>query len=36
MKHFDKDRFEEILQVLSQNKLRTFLTACGVFWASLC
>ena len=32
MKHFDKDRFEEILQVLSQNKLRTFLTACGVFW----
>lgn len=32
MKHFDKDRFEEILQVLSQNRLRTFLTACGVFW----
>lgn len=32
MAHFDTDRFDEVLQVLSQNKLRTFLTACGVFW----
>lgn len=32
MAQFDTDRFNEVLQVLSQNKLRTFLTACGVFW----
>ena len=32
MAHWDTDRFEEVLQVLSQNKMRTFLTACGVFW----
>ena len=32
MARFDTDRFNEVIQVLSQNKLRTFLTACGVFW----
>ena len=32
MARLDTDRINEVLQVLSQNKLRTFLTACGVFW----
>lgn len=29
---FDKDRWDEILQALTANKFRTFLTAFGVFW----
>ena len=32
MARIDTDHINEVLQVLSQNKLRTFLTACGVFW----
>ncbi|HEY0707826.1 MAG TPA: ABC transporter permease [Polyangia bacterium] len=29
---FEFDRFAEIVQTLRRNRLRTFLTACGIFW----
>lgn len=29
---FNKDRWDEILEALNANKVRTFLTAFGVFW----
>ncbi|HEY9115164.1 MAG TPA: ABC transporter permease, partial [Bacteroidales bacterium] len=32
MSIIDRDKWEEILFALKQNKLRTFFTAFGVFW----
>ena len=32
MRLFDTDRWEEILDSLSKNRTRTFLTAFGIFW----
>ena len=29
---FELDHLHEILQTLRRNRLRTFLTACGIFW----
>ncbi len=29
---FSKDRWSEIMEALNANKVRTFLTAFGVFW----
>ena len=32
---FERDRWKEIFHVLKQNKLRSFLTAFGIFWGIL-
>ncbi len=29
---FSADHWQEVFQILRRNRLRTFLTACGVFW----
>lgn len=29
---FNKDRWSEIIEALNANRVRTFLTAFGVFW----
>ena len=33
---FDPDLWKEIISALKQNRLRSFMTAFGVFWGSLC
>ena len=32
MRIFDLDLIDEVFVTLRQNKLRAFMTACGVFW----